>query len=305
MTRADRTSSLRARLGVGALIAVLAMVLLVGASILVSSALGVWPIGSAAATARPSVGSRTTPVPTVAPSPTSVPSATPSATTPASPAAQPCDGETVLTIWAHPDDDLIFGNPTISDALAAGNCVRTLFVTAGDAGKGLGYTHSRELGILRAYNHMRGADGLWDSTTITLNGGLRVERLTPQGDPRVSVLFARLPDGNITDGGFDATGHASLSKLIDGALGALAPIDGGPAVDRAQLSSSLLELATALHPARTLTHVPRGSAFAPGDHPDHSAVGTLVRDSIGHDAAAAPGIRYFVGYPSEDMPRTL
>lgn len=244
------------------------------------------------------------PAPTSSPTPTPT-SAPPSSPAPLSPAAQECAGQTLLSVWAHPDDDIIFANPTISDAIADGECVRTLFVTAGDAGKGLTYTHARELGILRAYNHMRGSDGLWDSTVVTLDGGLRVERLTPQNDPRVSVLFARLPDGNITGGGFATTGHATLSALLDGAISALTPLDGGPAVDRAQLSASLAELAGALQPARTLTHIPRGSAFAPGDHPDHSVVGTLVREAVGGVPAVAPGLRYAIGYPSADLPRTV
>lgn len=311
MTLESRWTRLRARVAPSVLIAGLAVLLLIGGSIVVSSAFGVWPLGVARNDAAPAPIASTSsdatiaPIPSVAPTPTPTPTPTPAPVVPASPAAQPCDGDTVLTIWAHPDDDIIFGNPSISDALAAGECVRTIFLTAGDAGRGLGYVNSRELGILRAYNHMRGADGFWDSTALTLTGGLRVERLSPQGDPRVSVMFARLPDGNITDEGFDSTRHATLSKLVDGAIATLTPIDSGPAVDRAQLSASLAELAAALHPVRTLTHVPRGSAYAPGDHPDHSVVGTLVRDSLGRDASLATGLRYLVGYPSIDLPRTL
>ncbi|MFJ4158988.1 PIG-L family deacetylase [Microbacterium testaceum] len=210
-----------------------------------------------------------------------------------------------MTIWAHPDDDIIFANPTISDAIAAGRCVRTVFVTAGDAGKGLDYVAARELGILRAYNAMRGKDGEWDAAEITLGTGMQVRRLVPKDDPRLSVLYLRLPDGNLTGGGFDSTAHATLSKLYDGAVGTLAPVDGGPAVTRDQLIASIRELASAFHPEGTLTHIPRGSAFAPGDHPDHSAVGTLIRDSLTSDAAVGPGIRYFVGYPSENLPANL
>jgi LmbE family N-acetylglucosaminyl deacetylase len=210
-----------------------------------------------------------------------------------------------MTIWAHPDDDIIFANPTISDAIAAGRCVRTVFVTAGDAGKGLDYVAARELGILRAYNAMRGKDGEWDAAEITLGTGMQVRRLVPKGDPRLSVLYLRLPDGNLTGEGFDATAHATLSKLYDGAAGTLAPVDGGPAVTRDQLIASVRELVSAFHPEGTLTHIPRGSAFAPGDHPDHSAVGTLIRDSLTSDAAVGPGIRYFVGYPSENLPANL
>ncbi|MGC0368323.1 PIG-L family deacetylase [Microbacterium sp. SLBN-111] len=307
MTRADRRTPLPARLGAGALIAVLASLLVVGGSIVAAAALGIWPTGATASVAAPSpsptdpVSPRRTSSPVASPTPPT-PTAAP---TPPSPAAETCAGDTVLTVWAHPDDDIIFANPTISDALAAGQCVRSLFLTAGDAGRGLGYAREREQGILNAYDHMRGSAGAWDSTLVTLDAGLRVERRSPQGDPRVSVLFAHLPDGNITDGGFDATGHQTLSKLLDGGIGTISPIDGGPAVDRPHLSAALAELAAALRPARTLTHVPRGSAYASGDHPDHSVVGTLVRDSIGRDAAAAPGILYFIGYPSQDLPRTL
>lgn len=247
--------------------------------------------------------------PTVAPAPTPTASSTPTPTAPAvpaSPAAQGCPGSTtVMTVWAHPDDDIIFANPTISDAIAAGQCVRTVFVTAGDAGKGGGYVDARELGILRAYNHMRGTDGLWDATELTLNTGMHARRLTPQNDQRVSVIFLRLPDGNITGAGFDATGHATLSKLYDGGISSFAPIDGGPAVTRDQLLASVREIGTALAPAVTLTHIPRGSAFARGDHPDHSVVGSIVRDALSADATVGPGIRYFVGYPSLDLPRNL
>ena len=224
---------------------------------------------------------------------------------PTLPAAQACDRETVLSVWAHPDDDIIFANPTISDAIAVGDCVRTVFVTAGDAGKGNGYVEARELGILHAYNDMRGVDGLWDTTEVVLQTGLHARRLTPQGNPRVSIVFLRLPDGNITGAGFAATGYATLGRLLDGDVPTLAPVGGGPDVSREQLLSSVTELATGFHPSRLLTHIPRGSAFAPGDHPDHSVVGSIVRDTLSADPAVGPGIRYFVGYPSRDLPPNL
>ncbi|WP_279367777.1 PIG-L family deacetylase [Microbacterium testaceum] len=263
---------------------------------------------------RPEPASTPTPTPSAAattatPSASASPTATippPPPPVPSSPAAQGCEGaSTLMTIWAHPDDDIIFANPTISDAIAAGRCVRTVFVTAGDAGKGLDYVAARELGILRAYNAMRGKDGEWDAAEITLGTGMQVRRLVPKDDPRLSVLYLRLPDGNLTGEGFDATAHATLSKLYDGAAGTLAPVGGGPAVTRDQLIASVRELVSAFHPEGTLTHIPRGSAFAPGDHPDHSAVGTLIRDSLTSDAAVGPGIRYFVGYPSENLPANL
>ncbi|MBD8478254.1 PIG-L family deacetylase [Microbacterium sp. CFBP 8794] len=290
-----------------AVVAALVAVVLVAVAAAVAFSLG--RAADIVASAPPSAAG--TPTPSVAPSPsvTPIPTSTPtliSTPAPLSPAAQPCDGHpTLMSVWAHPDDDIIFGNPAISDAISAGDCVRTVFLTAGDAGKGQGYTSSRELGILRAYNSMRGVSGLWDTDEIVLDTGMHVTRLTPQNDPRLSVVFVRLPDGNITDGGFASTGHATLSKLLDGTIPTLSPTDGGPDVTLAQLSDSLIELAEAWQPSTVLTHIPRGSAFAPGDHPDHSVTGTLVRDALGSLPAVAPGIRYLVGYPSEKLPRNL
>jgi LmbE family N-acetylglucosaminyl deacetylase len=302
MSRSQTGSSRAGRGRRHALIAAIAAIAVVaGAAVAVPIALRLLggPEPAVAPSSPPAESSHPAPTPTSTPTPTPTP-------TPGSPVAQSCPGgDTLLTVWAHPDDDIIFGNPTISEAIAAGQCVRTVFLTAGDAGRGLDYTHARELGILRAYNVMRGNDGLWDETVITLDSGMRVDRLTPQGDGRVSVFFVRLPDGNITDGGFAATGYATMSKLLDGSIASLAPLDGGPAVSAAQLSASLTEFADALRPARTLTHIPRGSAFAPGDHPDHSVVGTLVRDAIGPVDGVGQGLRYLVGYPSENLPRNV
>lgn len=303
MSRAS-SPPLRPRRGQAGLIAAIAIAALVVAAVAGVFAFALLrPEPASSSPPAPSPETTTT-MPAASPTPSQTP--TPPPAPPVSPAAQTCDGSsTLMTVWAHPDDDIIFANPTISDAIAAGRCVRTVFVTAGDAGKGMDYVRARELGILRAYNAMRGKDGEWDATDIALDTGVHVRRLTPKDDPHLSVLYLRLPDGNITGAGFDATAHATLSKLYDGTEGSLVPVDGGPAVTRDQLVGSVRELASAFTPESTLTHIPRGSVFAPGDHPDHSAVGTLVRDALTSDAAVGPGIRYFVGYPSENLPRNL
>lgn len=310
MSRASLPTSARRRRGVsaGLIAAIVIAVVLFTAVVSVFAFALLRPDGDGAAASPAPSASRSSPSPSVTPTPAPVetPTPVPAVAPPTSPAAQLCDtGPTLLSFWAHPDDDIIFANPTISDAIAAGECVRTVFLTAGDAGKGLDYMQARELGILRAYNAMRGQEGLWHADEITLDSGLHIRRLTPDADPRISVAYVRLPDGNISDGGFSATGFATLSKLFDGSVGTLSPVGSGPAVSREQLVASLREIADAVRPSRTLTHIPRGSAFAPGDHPDHSVVGSLVREALGSDAAVGPGIRYFVGYPSQDLPANV
>ncbi|MBM3716892.1 MAG: hypothetical protein FJW64_14390 [Actinobacteria bacterium] len=219
-----------------------------------------------------------------------------------SPAAEPAGAQTLLSIWAHPDDDIIFSNPGLTAAIAEGATVRTVFVTGGDAGRGLDYMRSRELGIMKAYNRMRGSTADWTPRQITLLTGARVTRFVPDDDPRFSLTMLRLPDGNLDATGFAATGRTGLTQLLDGRAPTLSPLDGSPALDVTRLRAGLAELVGAARPTRVSTHIPRGSAFAAGDHPDHSCVGELARGAAPAAGVSATAVSYFLGYPSQSQP---
>ena len=222
---------------------------------------------------------------------------------PVSPAALPCDTTSLMTIWAHQDDDLIFANPDISDAVANGECVRTLYLTAGDAGRGASYSLSRELGILRAYNLMRGGQSFWDEHTVTLLSGAELTMFVRQGDAKTAVGFLRLPDGGLDAGGFAATGYVSMPKLLSGGIGSIAPIDGGPALSADGLGQTVSELIAAWAPTRLFTHIPgAAAALAQGDHPDHGATGDLTRQAWQGIGYPVDAVRYFIGYPTQNMP---
>jgi len=60
----------------------------------------------------------------------------------------------------------------------------TVFVTASDEGRGMGYSQGRELGILRAYNTMRGQEGFWSENRVTLLSGAELSQFSPDGDLR-------------------------------------------------------------------------------------------------------------------------
>ena len=208
-----------------------------------------------------------------------------------------------MSVWAHYDDDLIFANPTLQDAIAAGNCTRSVFLTASDAGRGTGYSKSRELGILRAYNTMRGQEGFWSEKGVTLLSGAVLSQWSPDDDPDITVAFLRMPDGNMNGAGFPSTGHASLPKLLSGSIGSLSPIDGSPPLSSEALIASLAELIQAYHPAQLITHVPSTAAkFAAGDHPDHGAAGTYARAAWQRAGFPGAEVRYAVGYPSASFP---
>lgn len=240
-----------------------------------------------------------------APSPTATPTPEPPAP-PVSPAAAPCATAVTMSVWAHYDDDLIFANPVLQDAMAAGDCVRTVFVTASDAGRGMAYSQGRELGILRAYNTMRGQEGFWSENSVTLLSGAELSQFSPDGDPDITIAFLRLPDGNLNGDGFSSTGHATLPKLLDGAIADLSPVTGAPALSSEGLVVSVAELIQAYEPARLLTHVPSDSAeWSAGDHPDHGATGTYARAAWQRAGFPAGQVLYAIGYPSASLPANV
>jgi hypothetical protein len=72
-----------------------------------------------------------------------------------------CPVPTVMNIVAHEDDDLLFMNPDLLHDISAGHCIRTIYITAGDAGSGQLYWLSRQQGSEAAYSSMIGSHDIW------------------------------------------------------------------------------------------------------------------------------------------------
>ena len=117
-----------------------------------------------------------------------------------------------MNIVAHEDDDLLFMSPDLVEDITAGDCVRTVFLTAGDAGLGTSYWHEREVGSRAAYAEMAGVADTWTETTPVV-AGHTVHMFTLNGRPGISEVYMRLPDGGPSGSGFSATGFQSLPKL--------------------------------------------------------------------------------------------
>lgn len=204
-----------------------------------------------------------------------------------------CTRGTTLTVVAHQDDDILFINPDLAQDIADGSCMRTVYLTAGDAGRISEYWQTRERGSRAAYAHMYGMPNVWrDEIQMLPAGAVTVSYL--EGAPNVALVFMRLPDGNLRGTGFEATRAESLQQLYDGRIGAVHTIDTGAAVTRQTLADSLYEI--------MLTDLPDhirsldGEDTANGDHSDHHSAGLFVelaaeRYALQHAAA------YYKGYP--------
>jgi LmbE family N-acetylglucosaminyl deacetylase len=173
-------------------------------------------------------------------------------------------GQRDMVVIAHEDDDILFMNPDIQNSIRAGNSVRTVFVTAGDAGYDQTYWAGREAGALAAYAHMVGLPNSWTRSLMTVQGKA-LAYATLDGSSQVSIIFLRLPDGG---GNKSEADSLQLQRLWEGGLTQITAYDGSATYTRSELIAVLLQIMTDYSPTRIRTQ--ESAAVYGSDHTDHT-----------------------------------
>lgn len=219
------------------------------------------------------------------------------------------NGVTAMNIVAHQDDDLLFLSPDLSHHIAAGHCVRTIYVTAGDSGRNSQYWLKRERGAQAAYSLLLGINknDSWTRKTIKLADHEFVTMASPAGNKRISLIFMRLADGNINGKGFNATNHESLTSLMSNKLATIHAVDGQSTYTSDQLTSALLQLMKNYQPTEINSQAMSDEGHTFHDHSDHLAVGqyaSRARNKYINRTGLVP-IRFYVGYPIRERPANV
>jgi LmbE family N-acetylglucosaminyl deacetylase len=225
---------------------------------------------------------------------------TPTSTPPTTPATASAGG--VLNVVAHQDDDLLFLNPDVLHAVRSGRRVRTVYVTAGDAGEGAAYWQRRELGVRAAYATMADVDDIWDQSSVAV-AGRQVTVVTLRARPVISLAFMRLPDGDGDGHGFAANQNQSLQKLWTGEIATIGTVDGATTYAKSELQDALTALMSSFG-AGDVNTLDFSRGYGDGDHSDHVTVAYLTR-AAQTQYAASHGFAGFVGYPIKDRIENL
>lgn len=187
---------------------------------------------------------------------------------PAAQAGPGCPAGAIMNVVAHQDDDLLFLSPDLLHDVQANRCVRTVFVTAGDAGRDGTYWGGRETGARAAYAQMAGVADTWTQADAGISGH-PIPVFTLTGKPTVSLAFLRLPDGYPGGTGHPNTGSQSLQKLWLNGIPSITSLGAGASsYSRAGLISTLAGLMAAYQPTAVNTQDHAGG-FGDGDHSDH------------------------------------
>lgn len=220
-----------------------------------------------------------------------------------------CNAATVMNVVAHQDDDLLFINPDTLRSIQAGDCVRTVYVTAGDSGSGKNYWLGRQLGSQAAYAKMLGVENRWGQRIVRLAAHEYATIVSPVAAPQVSLVYLHLPDGNMHGEGFGPM-RESLKKLENGQIEYITSVDNQSRYDRQGLSRALAALMETYGPSEIRTTSLTKSRIFP-DHSDHLAVSLLTAEAYDiymqqqfGGAAGIPLVRYD-GYPIHGYPPNL
>jgi LmbE family N-acetylglucosaminyl deacetylase len=216
-----------------------------------------------------------------------------------------CNSQTILmNIVAHQDDDILFMNPDLYHQLQAGACVRSVYLTAGDAGGGQLYWLGREEGSKAAYASMLGIkDPQWVSRTVKLSNTSYVTIAKLKNNTQVTLVFLHLPDGNIDGQGFKATKFESLVKLKTGAISHIHGVGGQSTYTSSELIQTLLQLMEAFRPTEINTQALKNLSSKFPDHSDHIATAQYAQaayEQFSSQYSAVP-FKSYVGYPIRDQ----
>lgn len=222
--------------------------------------------------------------------------------------AADCPAGTTVTIVAHPDDDILFTSPDLPRQIAEGRCVRTVYLTAGDAGSGSFYWLGREAGAQAAYDVMAHNRHLWLSRTVKLPSEQYITSTNPASNRKISLIFFNLPDGGMHGDGFPASRHESLSKLFDGSERQINTVDNHSMYTNEQLVQGLSALLDIYAPDEVHIQSTLTSYIYP-DHSDHGAAGLYGQAAIDAYGVSRPEVSFrverYVGYPMHGLPTNL
>ena len=208
------------------------------------------------------------------------------------PTGQPLARGRDLVLIAHQDDDLLFMQPDVIEAVRRGDGVTNVYVTAGNDNKGPGESNPRYQGLKEAYGSAAN-DMNWDCGWIDVNGHTAQHcRLAAEN---VSLLFLAYPDG-----GEEGQFPGSLLQLWNGTVKSATTVATRTAVyDQASLIATISQIIEDVQPdvIRTLDVTSNHGH----DHVDHEIVGALALIALAQ-TTQHPDVVSYRGYDIVNEP---
>ena len=198
-----------------------------------------------------------------------------------------------LVLIAHQDDDLLFMQPDIIEAVQRGDGVTNVYVTAGNGTKGTAAANIRYQGLKEAYGAAANEHD-WSCGWIEILGHT-AQHCRLEG-AKVSLLFLAYPDGGVR-----GEEPASLLHLWEGTVASATTVaDRTTTYGRDDLIATLAEIIRQTSPDVIHT-LEVASTHGADEHADHMVVGALAVLALGR-TTAQPALLAYRGYNTSGEP---
>jgi LmbE family N-acetylglucosaminyl deacetylase len=188
-----------------------------------------------------------------------------------------------LVVVAHQDDDLLFMQPDVLEAVRAGKGVTNVYVTAGNGTGGVDKADIRYEGLRAAYGAAAGGSD-WKCGYIEIAG--HTAEHCRLADQNVSLVFLGYPDG-----GKEGEHETSLLHLFEGSTTNVETIAHQTTVyDRDALIETIAQVMRITQPAHI--HTLEVAATHGRDHSDHMVVGALAMLAVARANSSADELAY-------------
>ncbi|MFD3725286.1 PIG-L family deacetylase [Streptomyces sp. NPDC058671] len=256
----------------------------------------------------------------------------PPSPTPSEPARPRKAPASVVQIVAHPDDDLFFMNPDISQSIRSGHPLTSVYLTAGES-DGVNarprdaaaaepdkaeYAEARQNGIRAAYAEMATGSRTspWERVAIPTAGGATAELDILRAQPQVTLVWLQLREA----GSINADRPHSLNGLWNGRVTALesqrssgTPVGADFTYTKDQVVATITGLLDRFRPTFVRMQDPSpGKDPKSGklrDHQDHLYGARFTQAALARyaDVPGHPrvGVQNYLGYPTSVLPHTL
>ncbi|WP_345364094.1 PIG-L family deacetylase [Actinoallomurus liliacearum] len=195
-----------------------------------------------------------------------------------------------VQVVAHPDDDLLFMSPDLTNDLRRGESVTTVVLTAAEGHAGMNDTHDalayvaqRRQGLHAAYAAMAGVADGWSVETVR-SGRVNIEVHTLTARPNVHLAFLSLPDGRDPRVHIGRRAVAQLeadrgsTKCASTVTPPLSPY--AHCYTHADVVRALVTLFQRYRPTVVRTQDPSPDRRYTADHTDHKATAQFATEAV-------------------------
>ena len=153
-----------------------------------------------------------------------------------------------------------------------------------------------------AYAQMAGVANSWTQSDAGVSGH-PIPLFTLVGQPSISLVFMRLPDGNLDGSGFPSNNYQSLQDLWTGTIPTIDAVDKSSSYTKSSLEAVLVDLMTAFQPGQINTQDYVGT-YGDGDHSDHHTVAYLTQVAK-QQYNSTLGFTGYEDYPDSSLPANV